>query len=145
MSTITAGTKRVESTLDQVPRASSPQGDMQWITPRRRNGSLLTLAPPFEQYIRLHCRSTGKREVVRATFDAKVTHSFIAPRIIRRLGFEIQSNLTVGCGPIPPTSSFVDLACDTGAGNACDTYRLYIDKGCPSDVVIGFNLQSYSS
>jgi hypothetical protein len=116
---------------------------MRRIASSRRSGDAL-LPASSGQYLKLYCRSTGKDQVVRATFCANIVESFIARRIVRKLGLEIQSDSTAektllwGRSPIPPTSDFVDLACDAGPGDVCDVHRFYIIvEPCPFDILFG--------
>jgi hypothetical protein len=136
----------VETPIRTLSTPVSPSTNTTWIAQTRSSIGTLLISTS-EKYLRFYCESTRKNYYVRSMTCANVTDAFIAKRIVRRLGLQLQrcatatKSLLVGREMIPPTSSFVliDVSTCVGCGDAQDIYRFYVvePEDCTFDIVLG--------
>jgi hypothetical protein len=103
------------------------------------------------QNLILNCRSSNKRQIVRAIWQPNCPDNLIARRIVRRLELKTESSCPAvkaevwGPNHAPPTRDSVNIACSPGDGGDYVTCRFYIVKNCSFDLLFGSTSSSNSN
>jgi hypothetical protein len=132
----------VETPVEHCSTLVSPSTNSIWLARTWSNAGTLLISVS-EKYMRFHCKTTRKNHYVRATICANITDAFIAGRIVRRLGLELQKcattkkSLVVGRKMVLPTSSFIDVSSCVVSENAQDVYRYHVVEDCTFDILLG--------
>lgn len=137
----------VESPVEHRSTPVSPNTSSIWIAQTRSNTGTLLISASGE-YLRFYCKSTRKDHIVRATTCTNVTDTFIAERIVRRLGLQLQrsataeKSLVVDREIVLHTHRFIDVSSCEGFENTQHTYRFYVVNDCTFDILVGSSVSS---
>jgi len=136
------GTDRGECPYESRTTLIASQTNTKWIAQTRNNVGTLLISMSG-QYFRSHCESSRKSHYVRATFCASISDAFIAARIARRLGLEVQrcatarTALVVEHEVVLPTSSFINVYHYQKSDHTNHIYRFYVVENCTFDILLG--------